>query len=303
MNLVINNHESLKHLHRLEIPKAERPRTQNPFHFPLPSIFIRNLFNMREITKKGFEFVESSHRYYFDGKPMTGVTTVLGVIAKPALINWAAKMASEYMESKGLLAFGDGQEFNTEKFKQICDDAKKAHTQKRDKAAEQGTDVHAVCEEIIKDVIENSGGMIRSGKNNNKQVQHFLEWAIKNKVKFLESEKRVYDKDLFLAGTADLVCEIDGKKYIGDIKTSSSIYGIEPFAQCAAYAKMLDYDLDGTIIINLKKDGSFDEEKDIYYRYNLETDWKFFESALSIYRLQATWQKPNYQSNKKTITI
>ena len=136
-----------------------------------------------------------------------------------------------------------------------------------------------------------TGGVIVPHSSGEKQVQHFINWALANKVKFLESEKVVYDKDLFLAGTADFVCEIDGKRYIGDIKTSSGIYDLTPFAQCAAYAHMLDYKLDGTIIINLKKNGEFDEEKDVYYRYDLDTDWKFFEAALQIYRLKATWKK------------
>jgi hypothetical protein len=36
------------------------------------------------------------HSYTLDGAPVPGVTTVLGVMAKPALINWAARMAADY---------------------------------------------------------------------------------------------------------------------------------------------------------------------------------------------------------------
>ena len=46
--------------------------------------------------KKEFTFDEKRHRYYLDGKAMTGCTTVLGVIAKPALIQWAADKAAAY---------------------------------------------------------------------------------------------------------------------------------------------------------------------------------------------------------------
>jgi len=238
------------------------------------------------MKNKGFEFRESDHKYFYDGKPMTGVTTVLGVIAKPALISWAARMAVDYLKNHAL--WNTGELIPDE----VLEEAKNAHNQKRDKAAEQGTDVHALIENYVKNCIADfEGRAIDIETNSNIQLRHFIDWSRKHKIKFLESEKRVYNKDLFLAGTADLVCEIDGKKYIGDIKTTSGIYDLTPFAQCAAYAKMLDYELDGTIIINLKKDGKFNEEKDVYYRYDLETDWKFFEAALTIYRLKATWKK------------
>ena len=37
-----------------------------------------------------FVFDEKEHAYFLNGKPMMGCTTVLSVIAKPALIQWAA---------------------------------------------------------------------------------------------------------------------------------------------------------------------------------------------------------------------
>jgi hypothetical protein len=51
--------------------------------------------------KEGFVFDEKKHLYFYDGKPMTGCTTILGVLAKPALIPWAAKMAVEYIAQHG----------------------------------------------------------------------------------------------------------------------------------------------------------------------------------------------------------
>ncbi len=248
-------------------------------------------------NKKGFhvDMENGKHDYYFDGKKMTGVTTVLSVISKPALIGWAARMTANYIANNWDANMRPVDDIDL--WSKLIEDSMKAHAKKRDKAAESGTDVHLEIEGYIKECIEKYHGYVipklkeaLEGKIT-KQTNHFITWALKNAVKFLESEKVVYDKDLFLAGTADFVCEIDGKKFIGDIKTSSSIYGLEPFAQCAAYAHMLDYKLDGTIIINLKKSGEFDEEKDVYFRFDLETDWKFFEAALTLYRLKATWKK------------
>lgn len=248
-----------------------------------------------------FEFNEKNHRYTLDGKPLTGVTTVLGVVAKPALIQWAANQAVDYAkEHIGKVEKPDMEKMKSHldiamyfagELERILEEARKAHITKRDKAAEQGTDVHAECEKYVNDCIEKNNGRAAVLTHENKQVEHFATWAVKNNVKFLESEKKVYDAELWLAGTADLVLEMNGKTYIGDIKTTSGIYGLEPFMQCAAYAKMLDYDIDGTIIINLKKDGSFNEEKDIYFRYDLTGDWEAFEHALGLYRKLNTWKK------------
>ena len=46
---------------------------------------------------KNFTFNKEEHYYELDGKRMYGITTILGVIAKPALIQWAANMAVEYV--------------------------------------------------------------------------------------------------------------------------------------------------------------------------------------------------------------
>ena len=45
-----------------------------------------------------FKFNKEEHYYELDGKRLYGVTTVLGVIAKPALIPWAVKMAIDYIK-------------------------------------------------------------------------------------------------------------------------------------------------------------------------------------------------------------
>ena len=43
-----------------------------------------------------FEFKEKTHKYKIDGKKILGTTTVLGMINKPALIQWAANLSAAY---------------------------------------------------------------------------------------------------------------------------------------------------------------------------------------------------------------
>jgi hypothetical protein len=46
---------------------------------------------------RGLRFTEGNHRYTLDGKPVPSVTTILGVLDKPAIPKWAAKTVAEYV--------------------------------------------------------------------------------------------------------------------------------------------------------------------------------------------------------------
>ena len=45
----------------------------------------------------GLKFYEASHRYKLDGQWVPGVTTILGVLDKPAIPKWAASQVAEYV--------------------------------------------------------------------------------------------------------------------------------------------------------------------------------------------------------------
>lgn len=258
-----------------------------------------------------FTFNEKTHRYFLDGKPMTGVTTVLGVINKPALVQWAANCAVDYIMENGLLLDLSGDTHTDLPHFQIdsklLKEARTAHTQKRDKAADAGTDVHGIIEGLLKSVIEIEGYILPETTSKNLQVQGFIDWAVKNKVCFTSSEGRVYSTTHFTAGTYDFTCEMDGLKYVGDLKTTSSIYDRTPFAQCAAYQMMLaemqgkepSEIADRRLIINLKKTGTFDEEKDVYISEHYEDDIELFMSALTMYRNVGRFEALSYLAKRK----
>ena len=56
-------------------------------------------------------------------------------------------------------------------------------------------------------------------KNKCLVVSNFLNWVRENKITFVESEKRLYSRKNWYAGTCDLLLEKDGRKFIADIKT------------------------------------------------------------------------------------
>jgi hypothetical protein len=234
-----------------------------------------------------FKFDPFQHVYTLDGGRLYGVTSVLNVINKPGLIQWSANEAVKYIEENSEISpvlLGDnevGREYVVSA--KVLEEAKTAHRKKKEKAGEIGTDVHALCEEYVKDCIKD-GGMAKNIEHDDPMVQKFISWAIENKVKFLDSERKMYSRELWCAGTCDFIAEINGKRMMGDIKTSSGIYGREYFLQCAGYILMAEEHgekYDGSIIVRLGKDGSFEVKEG----WDLETDKQGFLAALQLFKV------------------
>jgi len=220
-----------------------------------------------------FEFDEKTHKYFLDDKPLTGVTTILSVIAKPFLIPWASKMATEYIKDNLQDALNGNVSWDS-----LLEDARKAHAQKRDKAGDIGTLAHKWIENYIRGEINPITDDIKP------MIDNFLEWEKANNPTYLETELRVYSEKYWYAGTLDLMMEIDGEVWLGDIKTGSGIYP-EHFLQCAGYQialqEMGQYpDIKGHIIINLQKNGKIETARSISFEKDIET----FLAALTIYR-------------------
>ncbi len=257
-----------------------------------------------KITGKGFEFLPDTHTYLYDGKRMTGVTTVINsTLAKPQLIGWAAKMAADYVwdnstPMRGVLP--DGSKAPPERLldyrvvsNTVIEESKSAHTKKKEAAGSTGTDRHAEVEEWINLCLK-SDGKPNFAMPHTTDIKQFVDWSLENVDYFLFSERRMYNEELFIAGTADFAyIGKDGKKYMADFKTSSGIYGIDYFLQVAAYRMLAegegDEPYDGSTIVRLGKDGSFEVQQ----RYNNETDKEAFLACLTLYRAKATFTKVN----------
>lgn len=232
-----------------------------------------------------YSFDEKKHLHTFDGKPLTGVTTVLSVISKgDGLIQWSANEAVKWLKENPT----------------DYDGAKFAWKTCRDSAGDKGTDLHAEVERVIKDAIQNNGGYVKKDD----KVKQFTDWAITNKIKFLESEKNVWSKELWIGGIVDFVFERDGEVYVGDLKTSKTIYATY-FWQTSAYQYCLQEmglypKIKGFCIVRLGKDGSFEVGENYAYDDNIEG----FKSALTIYRKLNLISTPRYAtSNKKVLKI
>lgn len=235
----------------------------------------------------GFYFDEATHRYFMDGKLMTGCTTILGVMAKPALIPWAAKMVTEFIKEKCEFIENSHEDRDGNYYlvsPEELEEARTAHTKFRDKRAEEGTDLHAVAEKWIKECIEMTDGAPSVPAP--KEIEGFANWAHVEGIRFKNSEVKLYSKSLFVAGTADFIFEKGGKLFVGDIKNKKKIYGREPFFQCAGYSIMkneMDGDeFDGYCVVRL-----WENEIESLWSYEVEGDKEGFLACARLYRLLA----------------
>lgn len=242
-----------------------------------------------------FEFNKQKHHYTLNGHRLYGVTTVLGVINKPALIQWASNLATaraftfgakpEIAQEIAKHDYIDGSVAKNigAKFPEF-EEARLAHKKKASESADKGTDIHSTIEEIIKVSIADFGGYTYLDTHEEPQVQQFLSWARENNIRFLDSEKKLYSKTLWVAGTMDLFFMKDNKFFVGDIKTTGAIWDRTPFFQCGAYQLMLEemnptVEIAGRCIVRLDKNGSIE----VMYSYS-PLDKEGFLHALGLFK-------------------
>jgi hypothetical protein len=222
------------------------------------------------------EFDEAKHAYKWGGQFVPGVTSILQCIAKPALIQWSAGMASDHW----LQCLKDGRNDHAA----IHKEAKVAHRKKAKEAADIGTNIHAYAEAHFKKLPppELMSDQAKRG------AEAFHKWLDAHKVKALAAERRVFSKEYYFAGTCDFIAEVDGIFTVGDIKTSSGIYPEMRF-QTAAYQQAIQEEKGIAVPMRLivrfdKKTGEFEAKP----FYDFELDFSGFASALKLHKaLQA----------------
>lgn len=210
-------------------------------------------------------FTEADHKYlvshkigenWTTPKPVTGVTTYCGALAKDFLAPWAAKLAAEYaIKNKG-----------TQTNAKTLDEAKKQFKLAADAGARAGKLGHLYVEAKLKGkqvTMPTGAEDLKVVESVASAFEAFIEdW----KPKFLEIEKVVYSKQYDYAGTCDFVAEIDGKLVIGDWKTTNTSrynpdgiyasYLAQLGAYSLAYEEMTGKEPKELYIINLPKDGT-----------------------------------------------
>ncbi|NUS56224.1 MAG: hypothetical protein HOV66_15400, partial [Streptomycetaceae bacterium] len=171
------------------------------------------------------KFNAKAHRYWLDGKPIPGVTTLLGKgLPKPALPYWAAKCVAEYVvdnpdQVEQIRSLGRGPAVAA---------LKAIPWQARDEAAVRGTDVHKLAEEII------HGREVAVPEHLVAHVEGYTRWLDEFEVSPILTERPVGHRALWYAGTFDAIVRIGEETWGLDWKTSKGVYGSTAL-QVAAY--------------------------------------------------------------------
>lgn len=200
------------------------------------------------------EFNKVKHAYMWEGKFIPGVTSILKLLDKPALVQWAANMACEHVRNK-LLVERKGEYVPSRELSDCLQEAKTAHRRLATSGANIGTQVHKLAERALVDkrVSMPTDPEVRKG------AEAFMGWLHSAKPEPIDCERIVFSKHWYYAGTCDMYGRVDGKLCVLDFKTSSGLY-LEMLLQIAAYAIALEEETgeridDGWIIRLDKKTG------------------------------------------------
>ena len=200
------------------------------------------------------------HQKYYtkDGILCVGVTTVLGVLNKPALVGWANRLGLEGIEVGKYV----------------------------DNLADIGTLAHAMIEAHLKgekfDTSDYSKNQIDKAEN---AVLKFFEWEKQHKIKVIALEAQLVSEKHMYGGTCDIYCELDGKLTLIDIKTAKAVYG-EHHTQCVAYEQLLNETgnkVEEVMILRVGREEA--EGFEVIPVTKRELHFKKFLAALEIYKL------------------
>jgi hypothetical protein len=176
--------------------------------------------------------------YTIDGHRVPSVTTVLDIIAKPALGPWYAKEERRYFETAMLEVLSRpgarDPEFVLAAVAEAVSGVKAADREKQ-KAAAIGTAVHAGIEwELRRQLGEDAGPAPRLPEAAAWAVESWKDWARSVNLKPLAIERAVYCLECGYAGTLDLYARVKGVLTVLDWKSGKAIYP-EAFLQNLAY--------------------------------------------------------------------
>lgn len=158
------------------------------------------------------------------GETVPSVTTVIGVLNKPALVPWAAKMAAEYADKQWAVL---SELSSVERIDLI----KRAHSRRSGSAADLGTAVHDAVDAWCTD-----RPMPSWAEGVAPFMDQFVDFLEQRKPTFLRNEITVWNRTEGYAGTFDWIADINGKTTLGDTKTGSGVYG-EVALQLTALAR------------------------------------------------------------------
>lgn len=167
------------------------------------------------MTKPVLAVQSGDHRVYRHPRTreeVPSVTTVIGMVSKPFLVPWAAKMAAEHAAANWYrLSKLSPEERITE--------IKNAHKQYAEKRADIGDAVHDLIDCWSKGTSYHEWPV-----EIDPYINQFISFMTEHRPEFLENEVTLWSRKHNYAGTADWIAKIDGRVILGDNKTGRRVY-------------------------------------------------------------------------------
>lgn len=206
---------------------------------------------------------KAHQRYKVDGKPVPGVTTVIGLRSKPALVKWANNLGLNGIDVTKFV--DDKASIGT-----------LAHQMILDHFTGKQTDISDYTPNQV-DAAENS-------------LLSFYYWEKGKDIKPVLIEAAL-TSTIGYGGTIDLYAVIDGARTLVDFKTGSGIYD-EHFYQLAAYRQLITETgetVEQARILNIPRSEDEKFKEEVYTDFAL--GWEWFCTMLKIYQIEQRRRK------------
>ena len=209
--------------------------------------------------------------------PFKSVTKIKNIIDKPALINWAKKMALDCAKDEFYKFINEGIPLDAVSLEQIIESAKGAADRYKEKAADIGTRTHDAIDEWINGKSPNLTDDIRPGFDN------FQQWLKSGNITVIRGDTSIASILHGFGGRADFYFEQDSKLMLGDFKTGKRLYD-DTVVQIGGYdiATLETYGIQvaGAIVLRIGKEIPGDiEPKEV----NLTHAREAFMAALNLF--------------------
>ena len=192
------------------------------------------------------------------GQIVPGVTTIVGILNKPALVPWANKLGLKGIEVGRFV----------------------------DDKADIGTLAHAmIIDELLKrttDTSDYSKNQIDSAEN---AVLSFYEWQKEHKLEIISAEQPVVSEIYAFGGQFDVYGVIDEKNELLDLKTGSGVYE-EHYCQLGGYSILLKENgmrIDQIRILNIPRSIDKNFQEVVLSGRMIELAEEMFLDCLKIY--------------------
>lgn len=208
-----------------------------------------------------FKRARAHQRYRLsDGTVVPGVTTIVGLLNKPQLVNWANRLGLQGIDAS-------------------------AHVQA---AAGAGTCAHEMIQALLGgpevDLGKYSGEEIEAAQN---AADKFRAWLQGHEMETQAIEMQLVSERYRVGGTIDWLGRLDGKMTLADIKTSGRIYD-EHIIQVAAYSKLLEeagYEVEAVRILRFGREDDENARDMVLTTRQVERGWEVFAHLREIYEL------------------